>query len=141
MPTAGFWGMITNWARFLIAQFLLAMSLVGRRALWQTSFAVMLLVGWSGAAHAGPSTECPPTQSMSVASGGSAIGDNSDCSVFGYDGAVVQPSHGSLTGASSGTGILTYVNNGDGALSDTFTVLDDSNGTIVFHVKIGRAHV
>lgn len=52
----------------------------------------------------------------------------------------VLPSHGSVPNVDpangNGTSQATYINNGDGALSDTFTVLDDQNGTIVFSVTV-----
>src|SRR5579862_8230246 len=99
--------------------------------------------GWSGFANAAPSTECPATQHFSVAAGGTVIVNNSNCSVFGYDGMTVLPSHGTVADVNpsngNGTGIATYVNNGDGTLSDTFTLLDDSNGTITVNVTVGPA--
>lgn len=101
---------------------------------------VFMLIG-SGAAHAvpvptGPSTEClPPVRSITIASGGNYTQDLSACSAFGLDGNYVQPSHGTLQDTLT-TNIVNYTNNGDGALSDTFTVLDDTNGTIVYNVTI-----
>ncbi len=90
-----------------------------------------------------PSTECPTPHALSVASHGSVAVDLSSCSIFGLDSVPVLPSHGSLTGINpitgNGTSQFTYVNNGDGATSDTFTVLDDSNGAIIFNVTISAA--
>ncbi|MDE2155999.1 MAG: putative Ig domain-containing protein [Xanthomonadaceae bacterium] len=95
---------------------------------------------WPMAAHAATSTECPSPQTMTVASGGTATVDLSGCSVFGLDGVSVEPSHGSLPNVDpvvgNASGLVTYVNNGDGALSDTFVVLDDSSGTITFNVTV-----
>ncbi|SFA99020.1 Putative Ig domain-containing protein [Collimonas sp. OK607] len=100
------------------------------------------IFGWASQAYAagGPSTECPPTQTMTVASGGTATADLSGCSLTGLGGMSVAPTHGSVPDVSPSTGnatsLVTYVNNGDGALSDTFTVLDDVNNTIVFTVTV-----
>jgi len=120
---------------------------------WSPAWFARMLVGllyatifsWSHPAYAfSPSTECTPaTKSFTVVSGGSNFVDLSSCSIFGLDKVAVAPSHGSLTGIDpvngNGTSQFTYVNNGDGALSDTFTVLDDSNGAIVFNVTVGAA--
>ncbi len=100
------------------------------------------IFGWTNLAHAAgvPSTECPPTQTMTVASGGSATVDLSACSQFGLVGMSVSPAHGSVPNVDpavgNGTGLVTYVNNGDGALSDTFTILDDVADTMVFTVTV-----
>ena len=96
---------------------------------------------WPDLAHAGgPSTECPPTQTQTVAAGGTFTVSLISCSQLGLDGLPVPPSHGSVptvnpTGG-NGTGVVTYVNDGLGALSDTFTVYDDENGEIVFNVTV-----
>ena len=92
-------------------------------------------------AHAGPSTICPTPQTMTVVSGGQATIDLSDCSIFGLVGLSVPPLHGSVPNVKSpaeggGPGPVTYVNNGDGALSDTFTVLDETSDEVVFNVTI-----
>src|SRR5437016_512482 len=77
---------------------------------------------WSDLAYAfSPSTECPPTQTMTVASGGSATVDLSGCSIFGLDGMPVVPSHGTVPNVDpavgNGDSLVTYHNNSDGALS------------------------
>jgi uncharacterized protein YhjY with autotransporter beta-barrel domain len=100
------------------------------------------IFGWASLAYAAgvPSTECPPTQTMTVASGGTATVDLSGCSQTGLGGMSVAPAHGSVPNVSPSTGnttsLVTYVNNGDGALSDTFTILDDVNNTMVFTVTV-----
>ncbi|MEO6920605.1 MAG: putative Ig domain-containing protein [Collimonas sp.] len=94
---------------------------------------------WSNLALATPSPECP-TQTMTVASGDSATNLLSCMAVGVLDGISVLPSHGTLTNVSPTTGnndgSVTYLNNGDGALTDTFTVLDFNNDTITFNVTI-----
>ena len=100
---------------------------------------------WPDLAHAnGPSTECPPTQVETVASGGTFTADFSTCSVFGLSGVSVEPTHGSLSGVDpqhgNGTGLVTYVANENpsstNSITDNFTVLDDEGDTIAFTVTI-----
>lgn len=102
-------------------------------------FYTALLAG-SSLAHAGPSTVCPTPQTMRVASGGQATIDLYYCAEWGFGGIPVRPSHGSIpsvnAGGFNGDGIATYVNNGDGATSDTFSLDDGNAGTIVFNVTI-----
>ncbi|WP_200848428.1 hypothetical protein, partial [Raoultella sp. 18098] len=78
-----------------------------------------------------------------MSSGGSFTFDVSTCdgslSATGMtDGQ--QPSHGSysLTGQldAAGTERVTYTNNGDGATSDSFYLLDEYNNQIVFNITI-----
>lgn len=92
-----------------------------------------------------PSSECPTPEHLSFTSNSTTFVDLSYCPVFGLDGVVVEPSHGNLTGVDPVTGNVTsqfsYLNNGDGALSDNFTVHDDSNGTVAFLVKVASARV
>ncbi|MGK5013095.1 putative Ig domain-containing protein [Janthinobacterium sp. MDB2-8] len=96
-----------------------------------------LALGVSPAQAAGPSTECPPNQSFTVAAGGNHTIDLSGCTPFGFTGMPVPPSHGSIPNvAGNGTGIVVYTNNSDGATSDTFTLSDDLAGDIVFVVTI-----
>ncbi|MCC4596163.1 putative Ig domain-containing protein [Xanthomonas campestris pv. phormiicola] len=88
---------------------------------------------------------CTTPQTATVNSGGSVTFDVSGCdgpSNFGMaDGA--QPSHGtySLTGQLdvAGTERVTYTNNGDGATSDSFYLLDQDNGQVVFNITINPA--
>ncbi|WP_211453034.1 putative Ig domain-containing protein [Collimonas antrihumi] len=88
---------------------------------------------------AGPSTECPTPVAITVASGGVYSADLSSapgaCSPFGLSGVALAPSHGALWNPVT-TNVVHYTNNGDGALSDTFAVLDDSGGQIVYNVTI-----
>src|SRR5450830_520423 len=97
---------------------------------------LMLALGASPV-QAGPSTECPPNQSFTVASGATHTIDLSGCTPFGFTGMPVPPSHGSIPNvAGNGDGIVFYTNNGDGATSDTFTLRDDLAGDIIFTVTI-----
>jgi large repetitive protein len=102
------------------------------------SLLCLMLFGWSDLANAA----CATPRALSVASGGSVNTDILDCSTFGIDGVTVEPSHGSLPNVpptGNDTNLITYVNNGDGALSDTFTVLSDINDPVVFNVTIAPA--
>ena len=86
---------------------------------------------------------CPTPKTATVSSGGSFTFDVSTC-----DGSLSntgmtdgqQPSHGSysLTGQldAAGTERVTYTNNGDGATSDSFYLLDEYNNQIVFNITI-----
>lgn len=110
---------------------------------------ILLLIAcgplWPDLAHAGgPSTECPPTQIQTVASGGTFTDSFISCSVFGLTGVSVEPSHGTLSGVNpttgNGTGLVTYVANENpsstSSITDNFTVLDDEGDTIAFTVTI-----
>ncbi|HTV72556.1 MAG TPA: fibronectin type III domain-containing protein [Candidatus Acidoferrales bacterium] len=103
-------------------------------------FSLPVFFAMHGVAQAAPSTECPTPVALTVASGGSVNFDESSCSVFGFSGIAVEPSHGSISGVNAttgnATGMGTYVNNGDGATSDTFGIYDDSGGVITFNVTI-----
>ncbi|OQP77188.1 hemagglutinin [Xanthomonas phaseoli pv. syngonii LMG 9055] len=92
--------------------------------------------------HTALAAYCPAPKSATVSSGGSVVFDVSDCdgpfNAGMADGA--QPSHGSysLTGQldSAGTERVTYTNNGDGATSDSFYLLDEDNNQVVFNITI-----
>lgn len=104
-----------------------------------TCLLLAIMCFWSNASLAvgpptGPSTKCPPVVAITVASGGNYHNDLV-CSTNGLDGTWVAPSHGTLLDPLI-YNYADYTNNGDGALSDTFTVLDDSNGTIIFNVTV-----
>ncbi|WP_207301633.1 putative Ig domain-containing protein [Xanthomonas vasicola] len=100
--------------------------------------AVMLLA----TSHVAMAAYCTSPQSATVNSGGSVTFDVSSCDGpdnFGMsDGA--PPSHGSatLTGQLDGAGTerVTYTNNGDGATSDSFYLLDQDNNQVVFNITI-----
>ncbi|WP_426702276.1 putative Ig domain-containing protein [Rhodanobacter sp. Col0626] len=118
-----------------------------RRLRWGLSLLLLLSAGFllpgSAEAHGpptGPSTECTPsTRSFTVAANGTATLDLTDCSIFGTDGILVQPTHGTLDidpDNGGGDQPFHYTNNGDGALSDTFIVLDDTNGEVTYNVTV-----
>ncbi|MDW5442299.1 putative Ig domain-containing protein [Polaromonas sp. SM01] len=98
--------------------------------------AAVMLLGGAGLAHA--ASNCPSPRSITVNPGGTYYEDysNSLCSQFGLTGTLVQPAHGSLED-SNVTNAVRYINNGDGAPSDTFTVKDDVAQPIVYNVTIG----
>ncbi len=77
---------------------------------------------------------CSPTQSATVASGGTVM---FTCAAGGFGGTITAPSHGSLTfGTPQNVYALVYTNNGDGATSDTFIVEDDLAEPVTFNVTI-----
>ena len=51
----------------------------------------------------------------------------------------MQPAHGTVTIDNPSAGLLTYVNNGDGALSDSFTFEDASAGVVTVNVTVSPA--
>ncbi|WP_425510202.1 putative Ig domain-containing protein [Xanthomonas indica] len=102
--------------------------------------ALLLLAMSQVCLAAGP--YCTTPQTATVNSGGSVTFDVSNCdgpSNTGMsDGA--QPSHGNyvLTGQldAAGTERVTYTNNGDGATSDSFYLLDEDNNQVVFNITV-----
>nr|WP_249153943.1 IPT/TIG domain-containing protein [Janthinobacterium lividum] len=97
----------------------------------------MLAFGATPAQAAGPSLICPPNQSFTVASGASYIIDLSSCNTFGLNDNAATALHGTITGLTNNQdNKATYTNNGDGALSDTFVLLDESQGEITFTVTV-----
>ncbi|AZR36764.1 autotransporter domain-containing protein [Xanthomonas vasicola] len=110
----------------------------GLRLALRWLMAVMLLA----TSHVAMAAYCTSPQSATVNSGGSVTFDVSSCDGpdnFGMsDGA--PPSHGSatLTGQLDGAGTerVTYTNNGDGATSDSFYLLDQDNNQVVFNITI-----
>lgn len=92
-------------------------------------------------ARAATSVGCPTPIAITVVSGGSKQIDASSCDPFGTNpqSDVVQPAHGHVTIDNADAGLLTYVNNGDGATSDTFTFEDASGGVVTVNVTITPA--
>ncbi|MCG7506854.1 putative Ig domain-containing protein [Mesorhizobium retamae] len=107
--------------------------------------AVLALAGLAAlapsSAQAAPSLGCPAPIAITVASGGSRQIDASSCDPFGTNpqDKVVQPAHGHVTIDNASAGLLTYVNNGDGATTDTFTFEDASAGVVTVNVTITPA--
>ena len=113
----------------------------GRFVHWCASLCLMMLAFGAGpvqAAPGDPSVKCIPNQkSFTVASGGSYVIDLSVCSSFGLTENTPGAQHGTITGlVGNGTGIATYINNGDGALSDSFVLLDEDSQTVTFTVTV-----
>ncbi|MGQ5341320.1 putative Ig domain-containing protein [Xanthomonas arboricola] len=85
---------------------------------------------------------CPTPKSATVNSGGSVSFEVGDCdgpSNFGMTDPGVPPAHGtySLPGQNpDSTEQVTYTNNGDGATSDSFYLLDEDNNQIVFNITV-----
>jgi len=94
--------------------------------------------GPAQAANGDPSTKCIPNQrSFTVASGDSYVIDLSLCSSFGLTDNGATALHGTITGlVNNGTGIATYINNGDGALSDSFVLWDEDSKAVTFTVTV-----
>ncbi|WP_338679375.1 IPT/TIG domain-containing protein [Janthinobacterium sp. TB1-E2] len=98
---------------------------------------LMLAFGATPALAAGPSLICPTPQSFTVASGASYVIDLSSCNTFGLNDNGATALHGTITGLTNNQdNKATYTNNGDGALSDTFVLLDESQGEITFNVTV-----
>ncbi|PPT95983.1 autotransporter outer membrane beta-barrel domain-containing protein [Xanthomonas arboricola pv. arracaciae] len=85
---------------------------------------------------------CPTPKSANVNSGGSVSFEVGDCdgpSNIGMTDPGVPPAHGtySLPGQNpDSTEQVTYTNNGDGATSDSFYLLDEDNNQIVFNITV-----
>jgi uncharacterized protein YhjY with autotransporter beta-barrel domain len=105
---------------------------------WFASLCLLVLAFSANSAQAaGPSLICPPSQSFTVASGGSYLIDLSSCNTFGLNDNFATALHGTITGLTNNQdNKATYTNNGDGALSDTFVLLDESQGEITFTVTV-----
>ncbi|RWB20854.1 MAG: autotransporter domain-containing protein [Mesorhizobium sp.] len=117
-------------------------TLASRFVLW---LGMLALVGLAALApsetQAATSVGCPTPISITVASGGSYQIDASSCDPFGTNpqSDVVQPAHGHVTIDNAAAGLLTYVNNGDGATTDSFTFEDASAGVVTVNVTITPA--
>ncbi|MCC8671665.1 putative Ig domain-containing protein [Xanthomonas arboricola] len=85
---------------------------------------------------------CPTPKSATVNSGGSVSFEVGDCdgpSNIGMTDPGVPPAHGtySLPGQNpDSTEQVTYTNNGDGATSDSFYLLDEDNNQVVFNITV-----
>ncbi|UYK80870.1 putative Ig domain-containing protein [Xanthomonas sacchari] len=85
---------------------------------------------------------CPSPKTATVNQGQSVTFDVSDCdgdSNGGMTDPLVQPAHGSFVlsqQSGPGTQTVTYTNNGDGATSDSFYLLDQDNNQVVFNITI-----
>ena len=113
----------------------------GRFVHWCASLCLMMLalgINPAQAANGDPSTKCIPNQrSFTVASGASYVVDLSSCSEFGLTDNDATALHGTITGlVGNGTGIATYINNGDGALSDSFVLWDEDSKAVTFTVTV-----
>jgi uncharacterized protein YhjY with autotransporter beta-barrel domain len=120
-------------------------SLVRRPHAWL--LIVALLAVLPDAAYAACGTMSVPdgftTPSTSpMASGGSIVIDASRCDAFGlnpYPGpGTTSASHGTVS-VDAAAGKITYTNNGDGAGSDSFVVVDASANPFTVNVTIGLA--
>ena len=106
---------------------------------------MLALVGLAALApsqvQAATSLGCPTPIAITVVSGGSKQINASSCDPFGTNpqSGVVQPAHGHVTIDNAAAGLLTYVNNGDGATSDTFTFQDASAGIVTVNVTVTPA--
>ncbi|SDA92623.1 putative Ig domain-containing protein [Mesorhizobium qingshengii] len=114
-------------------------ALASRFLLWVAMLAFLGMAALAPSeAQAAPSLGCPAPITFTVASGGSHQIDASSCDPFGTNpqSQVVQPAHGHVTIDNPSAGLLTYVNNGDGALSDSFTFEDASAGVVTVNVTV-----
>jgi uncharacterized protein YhjY with autotransporter beta-barrel domain len=120
-------------------------SLVRRPHAWLLIVALLAVLPDAAYAACGTMNVPDPftTPSTSpMASGGSITIDASRCDAFGlnpYPGpGTTNPSHGSVS-VDTAAGRITYTNNGDGAGSDSFVVVDASAIPFTVNVAIGLA--
>jgi large repetitive protein len=101
------------------------------RLAWGRNLAILCIsLGLVGPAWA----VCPSPQTATVASGGSVT---FTCSTFGFEFPIPTASHGTIIYGPTFSNHLTYTNNGDGALFDTFTAVNsDDSLTITFNITI-----
>ncbi|MBB4606318.1 uncharacterized protein YhjY with autotransporter beta-barrel domain [Xanthomonas arboricola] len=110
----------------------------GVRPLLRWMLALLLLA----TSHVALAAYCPTPKSATVNSGGSVSFEVGDCdgpSNIGMTDPGVPPAHGtySLPGQNpDSTEQVTYTNNGDGATSDSFYLLDEDNNQIVFNITV-----
>ncbi|CAD1797665.1 autotransporter domain-containing protein [Xanthomonas euroxanthea] len=108
------------------------------RLLLRWMLALLLLA----TSHVALAAYCPTPKSATVNSGGSVSFEVGDCdgpSNIGMTDPGVPPAHGtySLPGQNpDSTEQVTYTNNGDGATSDSFYLLDEDNNQIVFNITV-----
>jgi len=98
----------------------------------------LCLLAVGGLAHA---AGCQP-QSIIVASGGTVVTDLSNCAVVGINGYQSPPQHGTNDPRNNNSsGLVYYTNNGDGSTTDSFSVLDgDDNSVIPFTVTVQQTN-
>ncbi|MBB4128700.1 uncharacterized protein YhjY with autotransporter beta-barrel domain [Xanthomonas translucens] len=113
----------------------------GVRPMLRWLMALLLLA----TSHVALAAYCPTPKSATINTGQSVTFDVSDCD-GPFNGGMSdgqQPTHGSysLTGQLDGAGTerVTYTNNGDGATSDSFYLLDEDNNQVVFNITINPA--
>lgn len=108
-------------------------------------FILLLVLVWSTSASAAVSPFCP-TQSLSVASGGSVT--SADLAIcdgplnIGMVPGIPGPAHGSILvspQSGPGTQTVTYNHNGDAATSDSFVLEDENGDLLTFNVTITAA--
>ncbi|NJC49813.1 UNVERIFIED_ORG: uncharacterized protein YhjY with autotransporter beta-barrel domain [Xanthomonas campestris] len=113
-------------------------ALGGVRPLLRWMLALLLLA----TSHVALAAYCPTPKSATVNSGGSVSFEVGDCdgpSNIGMTDPGVPPAHGtySLPGQNpDSTEQVTYTNNGDGATSDSFYLLDEDNNQVVFNITV-----
>jgi len=100
---------------------------------------LMTLAGWFNPVSAQGVSACG-TITGTVASGQQIQLHFDTCSQTGWNGILTNPTNGSIVAANPTAGdtntYITYSNNGNGQLSDTFTAKDESNNTITFNITI-----
>ncbi len=105
-----------------------------RVATWLFGFCLLML---GGLAHA---AGCQP-QSIVVASGGTVVTDLSNCTISGINGYQSPPQHGTNDPRNNNsTGLVYYTNNGDGSATDSFSVIDGDDGSVIpFSVTVQQS--
>ncbi len=100
------------------------------------AFILFMLVMGGRAEAAG----CQP-QSIAVASGGTVVTDLSNCTVSGINGYQSPPQHGVNDNRNNNsTGLVYYTNNGDASTTDSFSVIDGDDGSVIpFSVTVQQS--
>jgi len=104
-----------------------------------TTLMLMMLASWFNPVSAQGVSACG-TITGTVASGQQIQLHFDTCSQTGWNGILTNPANGSIVAATPATGdrntYITYSNNGNGQLSDSFTAKDESNNTITFNITV-----
>lgn len=100
------------------------------------AFMLFMLVICGQAEAAG----CQP-QSITVASGGTVVTDLSNCTISGINGYQSPPQHGvNDSRNNNSTGLVYYTNNGDGSTTDSFSVIDGDDASVIpFSVTVQQS--
>ncbi|MBB3609589.1 putative Ig domain-containing protein [Rhizobium sp. BK602] len=118
-------------------------------ALLVTLFCIGLSLATPGTAYAActtfnfPDSHTVPSTSPMTSGGSLNVTIGTECDPVGLnplnDPNATSPQHGSITNYNSAAGTFTYTNNGDGATSDSFTLVDASANPFTVNIAIASA--